>query len=257
MRKSISKVYLGLIYLFLYAPIIIMIVYSFNSERSRANWGGFSLKWYRELFHNDQIRAALYNTLTIAFISAVIATVVGTLAAIGIHYMRGRMKPLVMNITYLPVINPDIVTGVSLMLLFVFLKVRLGWSTMLLAHLSFNIPYVIMSVLPKLTQLDTNLVEAANDLGASNWYALRHVIIPNIMPGIISGFIIAITLSIDDFVISFFNTGSGVNNLSIYIYSTVKTGIKPTMNALSAIMFIAVMLLLIIINIRSEKEKAK
>ncbi len=257
MRKSISKVYLGLIYTFLYAPIIVMIVYSFNSERSRANWGGFSLKWYKELFRNDQIMSALYNTLTIALISAVIATVVGTLAAIGIHYMRGKMKSLVMNITYLPVINPDIVTGVSLMLLFVFLRVRLGWTTMLLAHLSFNIPYVIMSVLPKLTQLDTNLVEAANDLGASNWYALRNVVIPNIMPGIISGFIIAITLSIDDFVISFFNTGSGVNNLSIYIYSTVKTGIKPTMNALSAIMFTAVMLLLILINIRSEKEKVK
>ncbi len=257
MKKSLSKVYLSLIYLFLYAPIIVMIVYSFNSERSRANWGGFSLTWYQELFENEMIISALYSTLIIALTSAAIATVVGTLAAIGIHYMKSKMKSLVMNVTYLPVINPDIVTGVSLMLLFQFLRVQFGWTTMLLAHLTFNIPYVIMSVLPKLSQLDKNLVEAANDLGASNWYALRKVIIPNIMPGIISGFIIAITLSIDDFVISFFNTGNGVTNLSIYIYSTVKTGVKPTMNALSTIMFTVVMLLLILVNIRSEKEKAK
>ncbi len=260
-KKAIMKSYMGLILLFMYLPIVVLIVFSFNESKSRGNWSGFTFKWYGDLFRNSQIMDSLYNTLIIALLSSAAAVVIGTLAAIGIHNMKKVRKAMVMNLTYLPVLNPDIVTGVSLMIMFVFIgafiNLKLGFLTMLLAHISFNIPYVILSVLPKLKQMNKHLYEAALDLGASSSYALRKVIIPEIMPGIISGFLMAFTLSIDDFVISYFTTGSGFSNLSITIYTMARTGVKPTINALSTLMFAGVLVLLLIINIRASREEKK
>ncbi|MBQ2897523.1 MAG: ABC transporter permease [Clostridia bacterium] len=255
MKKSIYRLYTFLVYFFLYAPIIVLIVYSFNESSSRGKWGGFSLKWYAELFDNPTIMTSLKNTLLIALLSAVIATIIGTLAAIGIHKLKPFTKNFVMDITYLPVLNPDIVTGISLMLLFVFLSIPLGFVSLLLSHITFNIPYVILNVMPKLKQLNPNTYEAALDLGASPIYAYSKVILPEIAPGILTGFLFALTLSIDDFVVSFFTTGPGVSTLSITIYSMTRKGIKPEINALSALMFITVLILLFIVNYRSENSK--
>ena len=233
------------------------MVYSFNASRSRGVWGGFTLDWYVELFRDRAIMSSLYSTLIIGISSAVIATIIGTLAAMGIHNSRGWQKRLVMNVTYLPVLNPEIVTAISLMILFVFAKIRLGYVTLLLAHITFNIPYVILSVLPKLRQLNKHLYEAALDLGATPAQALWKVILPEIMPGIVTGFLLAFTLSIDDFVISFFTTGSGVSTLSITIYSMSRQGIRPTINALSTVMFTFVLVLLVIVNVRQAREQKK
>ncbi len=253
-EKSLKRIYTFLIYVFLYAPIIVLIVFSFNNSKSRANWDGFTLKWYIELFKDRQILKSLYYTVTVALIASAVATVIGTLAAIAIHNMSSIKKKIVMNINYLPVLNPDIVTGVALMSLFVFIDLKLGFLSMLLAHITFNIPYVVLSVLPKLRQLNKHLAEAAMDLGATPFYAFRKVILPEIMPGIVTGALMAFTLSIDDFVISFFTTGSGVSNLSITIYSMARRGINPKINALSTLMFLSVLILLLIINRRSAKE---
>ncbi|MGI6705719.1 MAG: ABC transporter permease [Clostridia bacterium] len=253
-KEFLRKGYLFLVYAFLYAPIIVLAVYSFNDSKSRAKWDGFTLKWYEQLFQDPQIMKALYYTVIIALLSALIATVIGTMAAIGIHNMGAFSKSLIMNFTYLPVMNPDIVTGISLMILFIFANLRLGFLTMLLAHITFNIPYVILSVLPKLQQLNKHLFEAALDLGATPYYALRKVILPEIMPGIVTGALLAFTLSIDDFVISFFTTGSGVSNLSITVYSMARRGINPKINAVSTLMFVSVLLLLVIVNQRTSKE---
>ncbi|MGL5757029.1 MAG: ABC transporter permease [Paraclostridium sp.] len=213
-----------------------------------AHWGGFTFKWYQQLIHNDSIMNALYYTIVVAIISSIVATIVGTISAIGIHKMRGKKRKLILNINYLPVLNPDIVTAVALMSLFVFLNLEFGFMTMLLSHIMFSIPYVILSVLPKIKQLPQNIEEAAMDLGATPMYALRKVVLPQIKPGIISGFLIAFTMSIDDFIISFFNTGNGVSNLSIEIYGMARRGIKPEINALSTIMFTVVLILLLISN---------
>lgn len=213
-----------------------------------AHWSGFTLKWYERLLHNESIMSALYYTIVVAILSAVIATIVGTISAIGIYKMRSKGRKLLLNINYLPMLNPDIVTAVALMSLFVFLNVEFGFTTMLLAHIVFNIPYVILSVLPKIKQLPQNIEEAAMDLGAKPMYTLRKVILPQIKPGIISGFLIAFTMSVDDFIISFFNTGNGVSNLSIEIYGMARRGIKPEINALSTIMFAVVLGLLLLSN---------
>ena len=213
-----------------------------------AHWGGFTFKWYERLIHNDSIMSALYYTLIVAILSSVIATVVGTISAIGINKMKSKSRKLVLNINYLPVLNPDIVTAVALMSLFAFVNMEFGFTTMLLAHIMFNIPYVILSVLPKIKQMPQNIEEAAMDLGATPIYALRKVILPQIKPGIVSGFLIAFTMSIDDFIISFFNTGNGVSNLSIEIYGMARRGIKPEINALSTIMFAVVLGLLFLSN---------
>lgn len=235
-----------------------LAVFSFNDSKSMAHWNGFTFKWYKQLIHNDSIMNALYYTLLVAIISSIIATIVGTISAIGIHKMRGKRRKLILNINYLPVLNPDIVTAVALMSLDVFLKLEFGFTTMLLSHIMFSIPYVILSVLPKIKQLPQNIEEAAMDLGATPMYALRKVVLPQIKPGIISGFLIAFTMSIDDFIISFFNTGNGVSNLSIEIYGMARRGIKPEINALSTIMFTVVLILLLISNkkqsiVRSDK----
>lgn len=257
MKRFLARGYAALIYLFLYAPILILIVFSFNASKSRGNWAGFTLNWYLELFQDRQIMKALYYTMVIAVLSAIIATVIGTAAAIGIHNMRRLKKKIVMNITYIPVVNPEIVTGLSLMLLFIFTNFQLGFISLLLAHITFNIPYVILSVLPKLKQLDKNLYEAALDLGATPFYAYRKVVLPEIMPGIITGLLLAFTLSVDDFVISFFTTGSGVSTLSIIVYSMARRGINPKINALSSLLFLTVLILLVIVNFRSGENKNK
>jgi spermidine/putrescine transport system permease protein len=213
-----------------------------------AHWNGFTFKWYERLFQNESIMSALYYTIVVAILSSIIATIVGTISAIGIHKMRGKGRKLILNINYLPILNPDIVTAVALMSLFAFVNLEFGFMTMLLSHIMFSIPYVILSVLPKLKQLPQNIEEAAMDLGATPSYALRKVILPQIKPGIVSGFLMAFTMSIDDFIISFFNTGNGVSNLSIEIYGMARRGIKPEINALSTIMFSVVLILLLLSN---------
>lgn len=251
--KLIKKIYMSLIFLFLYAPILVLVVFSFNESKSRGQWGGFTLKWYAELFRDRDIIKALYYTFLVALLSSIISTIIGTFSAIGIHNMGLFGRKTILNINYLPVLNPDIVTGVALMTLFVSINLRLGFLTMLISHVVFNIPYVILSVLPKLRQMNKHMAEAALDLGATPFTAMEKVIIPEIMPGIITGALMAFTLSIDDFVISFFNTGSGVTNLSIIIYSMAKRGVKPSINALSTLMLITVVILLLLINKRTTK----
>lgn len=246
----VSRFYMGAVLVFLYAPILVMMVLSFNEGKSRGNFTGFSLKWYAELFQNAEIMQALSNTLIIAVVSSLVATAVGTFAAVGIAQMGKRNQSLVMNVSYLPVINPDIVTGVSLMLLFIFLKMNLGFGTMLISHIVFNIPYVILSVMPRLKQLDRHIFEAAMDLGLPPLKAFLKVVLPDIMPGVVSGLVMAFTLSIDDFVISFF-TSSGVQNLSIYIYSSARRGIEPTVYAIMTLMFVTVLVMLLVINRKS------
>ena len=211
------------------------------------------MKWYGQLFHDKNVAEALTNTLSIAFLSSIISTVIGTLAAIGINECRKTTQNIVLNITYIPMINADIVTGVSMLLLFIFLRIPRGYLTLLISHVAFNTPYVIFSILPRLRQLNPNLYEAALDMGATPSYAISKVIIPQLAPSIITGAILAFTMSFDDFVISFFSTQGMVNNLPIYIYSMAKVGINPKINALSVIMFVAVMIMLIITNIRSMK----
>lgn len=252
MIKTIKKLYLFIIFAFLYAPVLTLMIFSFNNSKSRAHWDGFTLKWYSELFRDEQIMSSLYYTLAIALLASLAATILGTAAAVGIHNMGRLMKSLVMNLTYLPVLSPDIVTGISLMILFIFAKLQLGFLTLLLAHITFNLPYVILSVLPKLKQLNKHLYEAALDLGSLPVYAFRKVILPEIMPGVITGFLLAFTLSLDDFIISFFTTGSGVSTLSIAVYSMARRGINPKINALSTLMFITVLILLLVINKRAS-----
>lgn len=244
-----------LVFIFLYAPIFALAVFSFNDSKSMGKWEGFTFKWYEALFQDERIMTALFYTIVIAIVASLIATVIGTITAIGIHNMRtGRLKKILLGINNLPILNPDVVTGVSLMTLFVFINIEFGFTTILLSHIVFNIPYVILSVLPKLKQLPANIEEAAMDLGATPMYALQKVIIPQIKPGIISGMLIAFTMSIDDFVISFFTAGNGVSNLSIEIYSMTRRGISPEINALSTIMFIVVLVLLILSNLSGKKE---
>ena len=246
-----KRAYLGLVLLFLYAPILTLIAFSFNASKSRARWDGFTLDWYIQLFQDTDILNALYVTLAVAVLGAILATILGTMGAIGIHSMGRFGKGLWMNVANLSMLTPDIVIGVSMMILFIFCRLELGFLTMLLAHVTFNIPYVIFSVLPKLKQMNAHAYEAALDLGASPWQALMKIVVPEIMPGIVSGAILAFTLSLDDFVISFFTT-SEVQNLSIMIYSMAKRGINPTINALSTLMFLSVMVLLLVLNKRSS-----
>ena len=253
MKKFFQKSYLFLILFFLYVPITVLIVQSFNSGKSRAKWEGFSFRWYEALFQDQAIMKALYVTVSVAVIAALLATILGTLAAIGIHAMKKRPQAVMMTITNLPMTMPDIVTGISLMILFTFSRIERGYVTMLLAHITFNTPYVILSVLPKLRQMNKHIYEAALDLGATPTYALIHVLLPEISQGVVTGALLAFTLSLDDFVISYFTTSPMVQNLSTLIYSKARIGIEPTLNALSALMFLALLVLLLIVNYRSSK----
>lgn len=250
-RKFFKGAYLGLLLLFLYAPIGVMITLSFNASKSRAKWGGFSLRWYEKLAESSAILDALWLTLTIAVVATIVATLLGTLAAIGIHAMKRRPANLLMNVAYLPMTTPDIVTGVSMMLLFVFVNMPLGFWTMLIAHIAFDTPYVLFSVMPKLKQMNVNLYEAALDLGCTPLKAVWKVIVPQIMPGVVTGALLSFTMSLDDFVISYFTSVTD-NNLSMIIYSAARKGIEPTIYALSTLMFIAVLTLLLIINKRAS-----
>ena len=256
-KTTAQKIYLGLIFIFLYAPIVTLIVLSFNASKTRAKWGGFTTKWYAALFQNEQIMQALWNTLALAVLSALIATFIGTIACIAMQSMKRTSRTILMGITNIPMLNADIVTGVSLMLLFIAFRLTLGFKTILLAHITFNIPYVILSVMPKLKQTNKRTYEAALDLGASPLYAFVKVVQPDIMPGIFSGFLLAFTMSLDDFVITHFTKGPGVDTLSTKIYSEVRKGIKPEMYALSTLMFVTVLILLILINLSPADKRKK
>lgn len=261
MKKITSRIYIALVFIFLYAPIFVLIVNSFNKSKSRTVWTGFTFDWYVKLFNNDVILKSLFNTLLVALIASVVSTILGTAAAIGIYNMKKITKSLVINITYIPIMNSEMVTGVSLMLLFVAMNIDLGYMTLIFAHITFCVPYVILNVLPKLRQMNRNLYDAALDLGCNPWQAFRRVVIPEIMPGIVTGFLMSITYSIDDFVISYFTHGSTSQTLPITIYSMTRRKVSPEVNALSAIIFVVVLLVLLIMNFsdirRSSHPKKK
>lgn len=254
-RKILASSYLSLVFLFLYLPIFILIVFSFNSSKARGHWTGFSLRWYEELFQDSAIIASLSNTLLIACIATVIATLLGTFAAIGLYYMHTKERKLILACNQIPILNPDIVTAISLMAIFKLLHFELGFFSLTLAHVIFLIPYVLLSIMPSLNKMEPALPEAALDLGASPWQCVYKVIIPQIKPAILQAALLAFTLSIDDFVISFFTTGNGVNTVSTHVFSMTRRGINPVINALSTIMFMLTLLLLIIINYRTARRK--
>ena len=256
-KKAAEKFYLALIFILLYAPILTLIVLSFNASRTRAKWGGATLHWYQELFKNEAIMSTLYSTLLIALLTALIATFIGTAAAIGIQSMKRKFRTFYMGLTNIPMMNAEIVMGISLMLLFIAFRINLGFSTILIAHITFNIPYVILSVMPRLKQTNRHTYEAALDLGASPLYAFFKVIFPDILPGVLSGFMLAFTMSLDDFVITHFTKGPGIDTLSTKIYSEVRKGIKPEMYALSTLLFISVLLLLLLINFSPKDSSQK
>lgn len=253
-----SKIYIGLIMLFLYAPIAVLIFYSFNKGKTTV-WKGFSLKWYAELFKDDNIINALGNTLIIALLASLFATILGTAAAIGISNFKGKKRVIIQNISNIPIISPDIVMGVSLMLLFTTLGVifnfEMGFVTVLIAHICFCVPFVVLNVMPRITRMDRSIYDAALDLGCNQWQAFYKVIIHELMPGIVSGALISFTYSLDDFIISYFTRGSKFQNLSIEIYSMTHRRISPKINALSALLFLAVIIIMIIINIRDRHEE--
>ena len=252
-KKSLSRIYLAIIFLFLYLPIGVLIVFSFNNSLSRVKWGGFTTEWYRNLVSDPTIMNAFYTTILITVASSVIATIIGTMAAIGISAMRKRNRQIMLGATNIPLLNADIVTGISLMLLFVRFT-ELGTSTVLIAHITFDIPYVILNVLPKLSNTSSHTYEAARDLGATPLYAFFKIVWPDIKPGVFSGFLMAVTMSLDDFSITYFTKGAGVNTLSTMIYTQLRKGIIPEMYALSTILFFLALVLLLIMNYRSVKD---
>lgn len=260
MKKLVSRLYTVLIFLFLYAPILVLIVFSFNDTEtsSRTVFSGFSLRWYQKLFEDRLILEALRNTLFIAVVAALVSTALGTLAAVAISGMKKLPRRVFMDITNFPMVNPEIVTGVSLMLLFVFAVGlfggrSLGMGSLIASHITFCLPYVILSVLPKLRQMDPNLYEAAQDLGCPPAQAFFRVVLPEILPGVVTGLIMSFTLSIDDFVISYFTSGT-TQTLPIYIYSMTRKRVSPEINALSTVLFLVVMALLIVVNVRRDKD---
>uniref|UniRef100_UPI004055E042 ABC transporter permease n=1 Tax=Agathobacter sp. TaxID=2021311 RepID=UPI004055E042 len=253
-KKILSNAYMALIFLFLYLPIFVLIVLSFNDSKTRVEWGGFTLNWYIECFKSETIMSAFATTLQITLISAVVSTIIGTLAAIGISAMKRNSRTFYLGATNIPLLNADIVTGISLMLLFVKF-VDLGFVTVLVAHITFSIPYVILNVLPKLKQANRSTYEAALDLGATPLYAFYKVTWPEIRSGVFSGFLMAVTMSLDDFSITYFTKGAGVNTLSTMLYTELRKGIKPELYALSTILFLTVLILLLIINCQPAKKK--
>lgn len=255
MKSFLKKLYIAFIIVLLYAPIVTLIVLSFNKSKTRAKWGGFTFKWYGTLFKNEQIMNALFTTLLLAVLSSVIATLIGTAAAIAMNSMKMKARAYFTAVTNVPMLNADIVTGISLMLIFLALNMTFGFNTVLIAHITFNIPYVILSVLPKLKQTNISVYEAALDLGATPVYAFFKVIFPDILPGVISGFLLSFTMSLDDFIITHFSKGPGLDTLSTKIYTEVKKGIKPEMYALSTILFMTVLVLIILVNNIPDSKK--
>ena len=257
LKKILSNSFLWLVMLFFYLPIFYVILFSFNESKSLTKFSGFSLQWYQKMFESRSVREAIYYTLIIAVLATIISTIVGTLTAIGLSKSNKVLKAVVLQINDIPMMNPDIVTAIGFMLLFSSLGVQKGFATILLAHVSFCIPYVILTVMPRLRQLDDNLAEAALDLGATPFQALTKVIIPQLRGSILSGALIAFTMSFDDFVISFFTSGPKVSNIAIYVYSAIKH-INPTINALSTIIVVIVTITLTIVNVVPLiKEKKK
>ena len=252
-KKCASRVYMFLIFAFLYLPIIVLIALSFNNSKTKVVWGGFTLRWYTSCFQDEKIMSAFATTLQITFLSAIIATLIGTLAALGINAMRKRNQTIYLGATNIPLLNADIVTGISMMLLFVKFM-DLGFVTVLIAHITFSIPYVILNVMPKLRQVNRNTYEAALDLGATPMYAFYKVTWPDIRSGVFSGFTMAITMSLDDFSITYFTKGAGVNTLSTMLYTELRKGIKPELYALSTILFFAVLIILLLGNVHPGKK---
>ena len=250
MKKTLGSIYLTLVLIFLYAPIATLMILSFNSSKSRSNFGGFTFSWYLGLFENEAIMKAFETTIVLAFMSALIATILGTAACTGMQFMKRRSRSIIMGITNIPMLNADIVTGVSLMLLFIAARSTMGFSTVLLSHITFNIPYVILSVMPRYRELNISTYEAALDLGAGPFYAFFKVVLPDLMSAILSGFLMSFTMSLDDFIITHFTQGPGFDTLSTKIYSEVKKGINPEIYALSTIMFLTVLILLFLVNYR-------
>ncbi len=266
MKKNgfFSRFFMGLVFLFLYSPIFVLIAFSFNESKSRANWTGFSLKWYVELFQDSSILNAFGTTLLVSVLAAAVATVMGTFTALGLMNMSRKSRNILLSINNIPMTNADIITGVSMMLLFVAAigainatlgtNLKMGFVTLLLAHITFDTPYVILSVMPKLRQLDPNIMEAAEDLGATSFYAFRKVVLPEIMSGVVNGAIMAFTMSVDDFVISYFTAGSRTQTLAMVIYSMTRKRISPEINALSTLLFVIVLSLLVIVNLRQSRQ---
>lgn len=252
-KKICSRLYLGIIFLFLYLPILVLIVLSFNDSKSRVLWGGFTTKWYVSMFQDETIMEAFVTTLQITLTASILATILGTLAAIGIQAMRRKGTALMLGATNIPLLNADIVTGISMMLLFVRFT-NLGFGTVLIAHITFDIPYVILNVLPKLNQTSKSAYEAALDLGATPLYAFYKIVWPEIRPGVFSGFLMAVTMSLDDFSITYFTKGAGVNTLSTMLYTELRKGIKPEMYALSTLLFMIALILLLVMNYRSSRK---
>ncbi len=257
MKKFLKGLYIAIILLFLYLPIGVLMVLSFNESKSMSIWTGFSTRWYEEMFSNEMILDAVWNTFTIAICAAAASTVIGVLACLGISRMRSRSQKVIMAFNNIPLLNADIVTGISLMMTFLVFGISLSWGTVLLSHITFCIPYVILSVMPKIKQLSPNMYEAALDLGATPAYAFRKVILPDLMPGITSGFLLAFTMSVDDFVVTHFTRGAGINTISTLIYSQVKVGIRPTLFALSTVIFVIVLVVLVISNVVQNRKGAR
>lgn len=258
--KKFSKIYTALIILFMYVPILTLILFSFNDGKTTV-WKGFTLRWYADLFKDSQIISSLWNTLLIALLASLFATVLGTMAAIGINNFKGKKKILLQNAGNVEILTPDIVTGVALMLMFTLLGTalhfKMGFITVLLAHITFCTPYVVLNVLPRIRHMDYSVYEAALDLGCNQWQAFRKVVIHELMPGMFSGFLMSFTFSMDDFVITYFTRGSSFQTLSIQIYSMTHQRISPKINALSALMFVAVLILMIIINIKDKNQEKR
>lgn len=255
-KNIFSRFYIGIILFFLYVPMFVLICLSFNASRSRVVWGGFTLDWYRSMLSNSQIMEALLNTVTIGLLAAALATVIALFGAIGIDAMRKKGYSITVGLGNITLMNADIVTGIALMLWFArFLE--LGYSSILLAHITFCIPYALLSILPKLRQTDVSVYEAARDLGANSFTAFIRVILPQLIPSILSGFFMALTISMDDFVVTYFTKGAGINTLSTMIYSQVRRGIKPEMYALSTVIFAVILIILILINVVPDVVEKK
>ena len=261
-KKVIAKAYLWLVLIVLYAPIAFIVVFSFTEAKSLGNWTGFSTQLYANLFTGSMqnasgLQSAVINTLLIALAASIVATILGTVAAIGIFHLHGRKKQTMTFLNNIPMINPDIITGVSLFLLFVFLGISQGYLTVILAHITFCTPYVVLNVMPKLRQMNPNIYEAALDLGATPAQALRKVLVPALRPGMISGFILSFTMSLDDFAVTFFTRGTiGLDTLSTYIYADArKGGLTPELKPLMSIIFLIILVVLLVINIRQSKQQ--
>lgn len=260
MKKNgiLSKIYIALVVIFLYAPIGVLIFYSFNNSKSTV-WKGFTLKWYEQLFEDENIMNALGNTLIIAVLASIFATILGTAAAIGISNFKGKKRVVIQNVSNIPIISPDVVIGVSLMLLFTFVGVmfnfEMGFFTVLISHICFCVPFVVLNVMPRIKRMDRSIYDAALDLGCNEWQAFYKVVIHELMPGLFSGLLMSFTYSLDDFIITYFTRGAKFQNLSIEIYSMTHRRISPKINALSALLFVAVLAIMIIINLRDRHEE--